>query len=357
MNARSYAILLVVLGAGWPPPAAWPQGFAGLGSDARGFSVPQRGHQLSFPADHGPHPDYRIEWWYVTANLQGEDGKQYGAQWTLFRSALAPVEREGFADPQVWIGHAAVTANKGQFVAEKFARGGVGQAGVTPAPFRAWIDDWQMKDTKSAPDADLLSTLSLSAAGYGFSFSLGLKTEKALVLQGDHGYSVKSGEGQASYYYSQPFFDVDGDITIAGSKINVTGKAWLDREWSSQPLSANQTGWDWFSLHLDSGEKVMAFRLRDGKAGFMSATWISPDGQPEPLPAGAIRLDPIRQAFVQGRQVPVAWRVRVAEKGLDVLTEPLNDQSWMATSTPYWEGPITVKGSRSGRGYLEMTGY
>ena len=89
----------------------------------------------------------------------------------------------------------------------------------------------------------------------------------------------------------------------------------------------------------------------------MSATWISPDGRPEPLPSSAIRLDPIRQAFVQGRQVPVAWRVRVAEKGLDVLTEPLNDQAWMATSTPYWEGPITVKGSRSGRGYLEMTGY
>jgi predicted secreted hydrolase len=357
MNARSFAILVVALGAAWLAPAAWPQGFAGLGSDARGFSVPQRGHLLSFPADHGPHPDYRIEWWYVTANLQGEDGKQYGVQWTLFRSALAPVERDGFADPQVWIGHAAVTSHTRQFVAEKFARGGVGQAGVTLAPFRAWIDDWQMKGTKAAHDADLLSRLSLSGAGDGFGFSIGLKTEKPLILQGDHGYSVKSDEGQTSYYYSQPFFDVDGAVTIGGSKINVTGKAWLDREWSSQPLSANQIGWDWFLLHLDSGEKVMAFRLRDGQAGFMSGTWISPDGRPEPLAAGSIRLDPIRQALVQGRQVPVAWRVRVAEKDLDVLTEPLNDQSWMSTSTPYWEGPITVKGSRSGRGYLEMTGY
>ncbi|TCR96375.1 lipocalin-like domain-containing protein [Rhizobium sp. BK418] len=357
MNAKCFVILFVAVSVGWLAPKVRAQGFAGLGTDAQGFSVPQRGHQLSFPADHGPHPDYRIEWWYVTANLQGDDGKRYGAQWTLFRSALGPVERRGFADPQIWIGHAALTTSTRQLVAEKFGRGGVGQAGVTLAPFRAWIDDWEMKGAPAAPGADLLSTLTLRAAGEGFSFSLGLTTKKPLVLQGDHGYSPKSAEGQASYYYSQPFFDVDGTIAINDSRIKVRGQAWLDREWSSQPLSSQQTGWDWFSLHLDNGEKVMAFRLRDQQAGFMSVTWISPDGQPEPLPAGSITLNPARQAWVNGRQIPVAWHLRIPDKDLDIMTEPLNDQSWMSTFTPYWEGPIAVKGTRSGQGYLEMTGY
>ena len=55
--------------------------------------------------------------------------------------------------------------------------------------------------------------------------------------------------------------------------------------------------------------------------------------------------------------MPVSWRVRVADSGLDVITEPLNPQSWMETRVPYWEGPIRFDGTVSGRGYLEMTGY
>jgi len=64
-----------------------------------------------------------------------------------------------------------------------------------------------------------------------------------LVLQGDRGYSVKSAEGQASYYYSQPFYEASGSLEIGGTTVRVDGKAWLDREWSSQPLAEDQTGW------------------------------------------------------------------------------------------------------------------
>ncbi|TIM42928.1 MAG: iron ABC transporter permease, partial [Mesorhizobium sp.] len=119
---------------------AFGQGFAGLGTEADGFSVPQPGTAFNFPADHGPHPGYRIEWWYLTANLQAADGADYGVQWTLFRSALAPVERSGWSSPQLWMGHAGLTTQTHQFVDERMARGGIGQAGVTAAPFAAWID-------------------------------------------------------------------------------------------------------------------------------------------------------------------------------------------------------------------------
>ncbi|MDI5929503.1 lipocalin-like domain-containing protein [Rhizobium leguminosarum] len=355
MNVRKVSSAFVAVAMVSLAEQASGQGFAGLGSDAQGFSIPQRGRDLSFPADHGAHPDYRIEWWYVTATLKGQDGKRYGAQWTLFRSALAPEERPGFADPQLWIGHAAITTQSHQFVAERLGRGGVGQAGVEATPFRAWIDDWQM--TGSTESAFDLRDLSVTASGTDFSFSLNLGADGPLVLQGDNGFSVKSSGGQASYYYSQPFYKVSGAITISGSPVKVTGRAWLDREWSSQPLASNQTGWDWFSLHFDSGEKLMAFRLRDDKDGFISATWIAADGRTTPLSKEEIQLEPLRTATVEGREIPVEWRIRVPGKSLDIRTKPLNDQSWMATSTPYWEGPIDLTGSMSGVGYLEMTGY
>lgn len=355
MNARLFALFLFFL-----PAMAAAQGFAGLGTGAEGFAVPKPGVSPAFPADHGPHPDYRIEWWYVTANLRGADGADYGVQWTLFRSALAPGETGGWTSPQVWMGHAALTGAARHHVSERLARGGIGQAGVSlggagEAPFSAWIDDWRMRARPGGGDA--LSALDLAATGKDFAYELKLDAEGPLVLQGENGYSVKSPAGQASYYYSQPFYRVEGRLTLPQGEVAVTGRAWFDHEWSSQPLSADQSGWDWFSLHMESGEKLMAFRLRDKGGGFSSATWISADGRPEPLPPGALKLTPLATASVAGRTVPVEWRVDVPARGFSVTTAPLNRQAWMATRFPYWEGPVRFTGSHAGEGYLEMTGY
>jgi len=169
---------------------------------------------------------------------------------------------------------------------------------------------------------------------------------------------VKAPGGQASYYYSQPFYRLDGTVTLEGETMPVTGTAWLDREWSSQPLAEDQTGWDWFALHLATGEKLMAFRLRDTSGGsYMRGTWIAPDGTPQPLPDGAITAAPLARTQVAGRAVPTEWRLRLPEKGLDVTVRALNPQSYMDLTFDYWEGPVTVSGSHAGTGYLEMTGY
>lgn len=351
MNARLLLLLLVLMAA-----PALAQGFAGLGGDAQGFAVPQRGTPLAFPQDHGAHPAYRIEWWYLTANLRGEDGKDYGAQWTLFRSALAPEEKPGWQSPQLWMGHAALTTAEHHHSAERVGRGGIGQAGVTLAPFAATIDDWRM-ESRAAATADPLSALDVSAGGDGFSYRLGLEATGPLVRQGEGGYSVKSAQGQASYYYSQPFYKVTGTITVDGRDVAVTGQAWFDHEWSSQPLAADQTGWDWFSFHFDSGEKLMGFRLRDKGEGYTSATWIDADGRPEPQAPGALTVTPLAWQEVKGHRVPVQWKVSLPSRNLDVTTVPVNAEAWMETQVSYWEGPVRIAGSHTGRGYVEMTGY
>lgn len=338
MNAKLVFFLL------WLPCASLAQGFAGLGNTAEGFSVPTRDYSFDFPTDAGPHPDYKIEWWYLTANLTDADGRDYGLQWTLFRSALAPVAGSGWSAPQFWMGHAAVTTPDAHFVTERLARGGVGQAGVTPAPFTAWIDDWTLSDTR------------LTATGPDFSYTMTLGDLGSTIFHGDAGYSVKSAAGQASYYYSKPFMEISGTLTLPQGDIAVTGQAWLDREWSSQPLASDQSGWDWFSLSFDDGAKLMGFQLR-GSDTYTSGTWIDADGTTTALDNGAFQPDPVSSVKVAGRQVPTVWRVTLASKSLDITVRALNDAAWMDTSVPYWEGPVRVTGSHQGRGYLEMTGY
>ncbi|MBN8971411.1 MAG: iron ABC transporter permease [Rhizobiales bacterium] len=356
ISRRGFAAGLAWLGLGGA--RAWAQGFAGLGGEAAGFARVVPGKRFVFPDDFGAHPEFRIEWWYVTANLRDASGVAYGAQWTLFRQAMAPgPQREGWANQQVWMGHAAVTSATTHQFAETFARGGVGQAGADVAPFEAWIDAWRMSAVPPLSNGTF-APLQLTATGTDFEYTLRLNAERPLVLQGDHGYSRKSERGQASYYYSQPYFTATGSIKIGGQSIAVSGPAWLDREWSSQPLAADQTGWDWFSLHLDGGDKVMLFRLRQKDGGhYFAGNWIGRDGQSIPLPSDAIAMTPTAFTDVAQRRVPTRWHVAVPSRGLAVDCTPLNARSWMGTSFPYWEGPIAFHGSHEGVGYLEMTGY
>ncbi len=344
MNVKAF-ILFILL-----PIPGWAQGYAGLGGNADGFTRPEPGYSLQFPQDHGAHPDYRIEWWYLTANLKDAEGRDYGIQWTLFRSALKPSEADGWQSPQIWMGHAALTTPETHYFAERLSRGGVGQAGVTAHPFEAWIDEWHMR-------GDDLETLSLTANGSDFGYDLTLKAQGPLVFHGAEGYSVKSADGQASYYYSQPFYTVEGTLHLPNEDIEVVGQGWLDREWSSQPLAEDQSGWDWFSLSFDDGDKLMAFRLRGDRGDFTAATWIEADGQTTPLPDGSVLLEPLETARVAQRDVPIKWQVSLPDRGIDVEVDAISPKAWMGTRFEYWEGPITITGSHTGRGYLEMTGY
>jgi predicted secreted hydrolase len=271
---------------------------------------------------------------------------------------MAPgAQQEGWANQQIWMGHAAVTRADTHRYSEAFARGGVGQAGVETKPFKAWIDSWEMRGSDRMRE-EAIAPLELNASGTNFSYALRLDADRPLVLQGDAGYSKKSERGQASYYFSQPYFKAAGSITIDDKPHEVTGLAWMDREWSSQPLASDQTGWDWLSLHLNSGEKLMLYRLRqkDGHND-LYGNWIEPDGRSIEIASTDNSMTPTALTELEGRKIPTAWRIAIPSRSLTIECVPLNPRSWMGTSFPYWEGPISFKGSHAGLGYLEMTGY
>jgi predicted secreted hydrolase len=350
------ALWIVPAAAQTAPDPGVSDGFGMMRSEAEAdFAEVRPETEIRFPEDHAAHPGFRIEWWYITANLRDAEDRPLGVQWTLFRFASRPEDgREtGWTAPLVWMGHAAVTTAERHLHAERFGRGGIGQAGVEHPPFRAWIDDWGLESLGEA-----FSPLELTARGDGFRYALVLDAEGPMVLQGEEGYSVKSERGQASHYASQPFFRVWGSVEIGAEARPVSGRAWMDREWSSQPLAEDQTGWDWFALHLPGGEKLMLYRLRhEGGADYVTGNWIAPDGTSARLAPGTVEMEPIAREEIDGREVPVRWAIAIPSRGLEIETRPLNPRAWNDLSTEYWEGPVFFSGTHEGEGYLEMTGY
>ncbi|MGB5720696.1 MAG: lipocalin-like domain-containing protein [Woeseiaceae bacterium] len=321
--------------------------------------------QFTFPDDHGPHTNFRNEWWYVTGNLDGDDGRRFGYELTIFRFSLTPTDVEAESDwrtNQVYVAHFAITDVDGDrfLVSEKYSRGALGLAGATAAPFRVWIDDWEIRSV-----ADL--KWRLRAVDPAFSLNLVLDLSKPPVLNGDEGLSQKSDEpGNASYYYSITRMQTDGELQINGDRYGVSGTSWLDREWSSSALAADQRGWDWFALQLSDKSEMMFYQLRktDGSQDANSAgTWVDPQGQTTHLARDDVQVE-VTDSWdsPQGGTYPSGWRIRVPSRNLVLDVTPVMADQELFTTVRYWEGAVDIIGQRDGvpiegRGYVELTGY
>ncbi len=312
------------------------------------------GKKWVFPQDHLGHPEFKAEWWYLTANLESESGEMFGVQWTLFRFATGREHGTGWKSPQMYMAHTVVTSKDKVWHAERFARGGIGQAGVTANPYRAWLDNWSWRSYGDSPfpgtlefsDGEMAADLDISNLG-------------KLIFQGDNGYSKKHPtEDIASYYYSAPFLALSGTLELDGKTHKVKGDGWYDREWSSEGLSEKQQGWDWFSIHLDDGSALMVYQIREDSAKsyyFGSLSW--PDGKTIVLQPEDIRLTPMSFAKYQGKQFPLEWRIEVPTQQIQLEVDVVRKEQWLPFIFSYWEGPIRVNGSHSGQGFMELTGY
>ena len=329
---------------------------------------------IRLPADHGPHPGFQSEWWYFTGHLDGpiddradQPRRRFGFQLTFFRFATAPEppDRESaWASNQLYMAHFAITdlGARRHRIAERFSRGAAGLAGARADPFEVWLDDW-----RAGSLGEEFLPLRLDARDADLELALRVEPGKPPVLQGEKGLSRKGPEpGNASYYYSYTRLPVSGQISLGGEDITVRGEAWLDREWSSSSLGAGVQGWDWFGLQLDDGRELMLYSLRDesGKpTGFSAATLVAADGSAEHFSVDGFELLPQRRwrSADSGVSWPVDWQLRLPAAGLDLEVRALLDDQEQRVAVLYWEGAVEVfdrqSGEKTGRGYLEMTGY
>ncbi len=340
----------------------------GGGDSGEGYARAFTPRAFRFPEDHGPHPEFRTEWWYWTGNLETAEGRRFGYQFTLFRSALAPEAPERasrWGARQVYLGHFTVTdVEAGRFHAfERFSRGALGLAGSQAEPFRVWLEDWEAR-----AGGDGVFPMRLRASAGGVTLELSLEAGKAPVLQGDKGLSQKSAEpGNASYYYSLTRMPSRGTVTVDGRAFPVTGTSWMDREWSTSALGPDQVGWDWFSLQLSDGSELMYYQLRkkDGSADpFSAGMLVPPQGEPVRLTREDVRLEVLDtwKSPRSGGVYPARWRLTVPSRQLQLTVTPLLADQELPVSFRYWEGANRLEGTHAGQpvtglGYVELTGY
>jgi predicted secreted hydrolase len=320
---------------------------------------------LTFPRDRGSHPDFRTEWWYITGQAAsvGSGGRTFGFQLTFFRSRVEGTQAmtSKFAAKQLLFAHAAITDVQGKKLwhDQRIARDGFGVASASEQDMAIKLRDWSLQAEGGKYTAELPAS--------DFALKLQFEETQAVLLQGQQGLSRKGPEeAQASYYYSQPQLASRGSLQVKGQTFEVTGKAWLDHEWSQELLHPSAVGWDWIGMNLIDGSALTAFRLRDkdGNTVWDGGSFRSPQSELRNFNYGEVSFKPVRswESPLTQTRYPVEWKVRTPTGSYTVKAMIDNQEldSRASTGAIYWEGLselIDSNGKPVGSGYLEMTGY
>jgi len=330
------------------------------GFSSRALALPSR--RLVFPADHGAHPAFQTEWWYITGHAES-GGRAFGFQVTFFRSRVEATQQmhSKFAAKQLLFAHAAVTdVASGQLRHDqRIARAGFGIAEAAEGDAKLHLRDWSLVREGGAWHA-------VVPAG-DFALDLRCAPTQPVLLQGDQGLSRKGPRPeQASYYYSEPQLAVSGRLSLQGRPFEVTGRAWMDHEVSDDYLDPQAAGWDWIGMNLDDGSALMSFQIRrkDGSALWDGGTFRTARGERFVASRGETEFKPQRRwtSPLSNATYPVEWIVRTPADFFTVRAVVDNQEldSRGSTGAIYWEGLsdlLDSNGKRVGRGYLEMTGY
>jgi predicted secreted hydrolase len=327
------------------------------------------GWNYEFPRDHQNHPEFKTEWWYFTGNLKAADGRQFGYQLTFFRQGVIPLDADiiplsHFVTSSVKFAHFALSdLSTGRFhFFQKVSRGAYGEAGFGRGPRLVWIEDWSCTLENDG-------TFLIKANADDLSLELALKPAKPPIVHGHEGISRKAeGEGRASHYYSFTRLSSEGVLQIGGEEIRVSGSSWFDHEWASNQLTADQVGWDWFSLQFEDGSDLMLFQIRTkdgGRDPNSAGTFVDPQGVATPLAEADFTLEPVKtwSSPASNGRYPVGWRITIPQLQMRLeASAALQDQELRLKPIMYWEGSIRAHGSAGdkqikGSGYLEMTGY
>jgi predicted secreted hydrolase len=343
--------------------------FVWLPGTAAQYRAALPGYRYEFPRDHFNHEEFQTEWWYTTGNLTAADGRHYGYELTFFRQGVdrGPGKKQTWDIEDLYLAHLALSDLDGGkfFHSERTNRTGPGLAGIDEQQKRIWNGNWEIRWQGEEE--------TLSVVDEKFSLTFSLHSDKPPVIHGENGVSQKSaGAGHASHYISFTRLQTRGKIEVAGKTIEVRGTSWMDHEFFTHSMEADQVGWDWLSVQLEDDTELMLyqFRRKDGSSDpFSSGTYVDAQGKPLHLTAADFRLVSMGETWtsgVTGAKYPVAWSMDIPKLGLKLTaTTRLKSQELASGSelTPsYWEGAIGIEGTRGsesvrGVGYLEMTGY
>ncbi|HEY1729519.1 MAG TPA: lipocalin-like domain-containing protein [Candidatus Baltobacteraceae bacterium] len=334
------------------------------------FRIASAPYTFVFPRDHGAHPAYQSEWWYFTGHLRAHDGHRFGFELTIFRFGIRPGDAHFAPSASRWHGsevfpaHFAITdVDDKTFVHdERFVRDALGMGAASTTTLNVHAGNWSIRG---------IDPIRLHAASGANAIDLALQPDKPPAINGEGGISRKGTcSSCASHYYSLTRLATVGTLVVGGTHYTVDGESWMDHEFGSDELQANQRGWDWYALQLDDGRELMLYVLRQEDGGVTpqsSGSLVARDGRVRHLVLRDFQTQALGvwKSPASGALYPSGWHVRVPSEGLDVTISPLlRDQELIDQQlhVAYWEGDCDLSGtdrSRPVRGaaYVELTGY
>jgi len=367
MSRSVRAICLLALIASFPLRAH-------EGTQVEEWKSAQPGWNYEFPRDHGPHREFKTEWWYATGNLSDEQGHEYGFQLTFFRQGIHPGKKPAgssrFRVMDLPFAHFAFTDVSGKTFRyyQRSSRGAFGEAGFG-APDKAggrmaWMENWVLEQLSDG--SFHLKSEGVTEAGLERSVDLILTQDRPPLIHGANGISPKSSKpGHASHYYSLTRLRASGSVTLDAKQHRVKGLVWFDHEWATNSLEAGEAGWDWSGLHLSNGDDLMLFRIRnsEGKTVFSAGTLRDGKGVLMDLHDLSMTPQGTWKSPHTGGLYPDGMQVSIPSRNLTLLLTPkLQDQELVLSPFAYWEGAVRGEGkcgtdSVTAEGYLELTGY
>ncbi|MFH0265043.1 lipocalin-like domain-containing protein [Vibrio rumoiensis] len=312
-------------------------------------------YTVKYGRDFAAHDSFHHDVWHYRANLKGNDGQEYGVQWTVYRIANGDHQGIGWNNAQIYTAQVVVSTANHSWSQQRISRGGIGQAGVMMYPFRLWIDDWSWVSNNNfaMPSHLMVKTddfkVSLNNASYG-----------PFVLNGDKGYKKTHDlMSIASYSFSAPFLKTKGTLTLNGREVKVQGLAWLDKEWGNHLISTPSLRWDSFNLHLTDGRVLSLTQYHNSQnIRYISGTLSRKNGSTTIIKNDEVRIYPLeRQRLLNGKELPLRWVIELPKYQISLITQSLNKELWLPFWVPSWEGPIVVTGSHKGVGFMQLTGY
>ena len=210
------------------------------------YPYAQTGSVLNFSSDEGWHQAEPIEWWYTTAQVTGSTtGHKYHVMLTYFDYPTFPFD--GFRIFNI------ADENTGQFYKQtsacNYPVNSATHQEINASPVGGAAEDFSTRKDSVGNLIPFQYHVKAAAPGYNIDFNY--NSLKRPLMVGGTGY-LYQGVSSYTYYYSLTTLDVTGVITANGITENVTGTAWLDRQWGNfNPMSGEQ--YEWFSFQLSNG--------------------------------------------------------------------------------------------------------
>jgi predicted secreted hydrolase len=298
---------------------------------------------ISLPKDDARH-QAKMEWWSYNGHLNSKSGKKFSFYYTI-------VLVTGLKSQIV--GHVSLTDLQTglHYTDQRKSDSNSSMSAVNSFDFI--LGNWIMKGQNGVDE--------LKVTSKDFSFKLNLTSTLGPVLHGNND-PIQMSLAASSYYYSRTRMPISGWVKSGKKLETVEGVGWFDHQWGD--FLTGKLAWERFSLQLDDGADIMIYNLRDKANQTMHAmASFTQNGKTELLADSDFTLAPGAKwiSTRTGIAYPIEWDIKIPKKNITITTHSIIDNSefdaTVTTYNTYWEGAVNVKGSHTGQGFMELSGY